>query len=65
MLIPLPPEPGRTAKDADEFLLTRNLIVRQLDVLRPAGRLRLTVGLEHENRAVVNALAAFVESRRG
>jgi histidinol-phosphate aminotransferase len=65
LLMRFPQEPGRTAKDADEFLLSRHLILRRLEAYGLPDGLRLTVGLEHENRAVVEALAEFVESRRG
>jgi histidinol-phosphate aminotransferase len=65
LLLRFPQEPGRTAKDADEFLLSRHLILRRLDAYGLPDGLRLTVGLEHENRAVAEALAGFVESRRG
>jgi histidinol-phosphate aminotransferase len=65
LLMRFPQEPGRTAKDADEFLLTHNLILRRLDAYGLPDGLRLTVGLEEDNRAVVKALAEFVESHRG
>lgn len=65
LLLHFPREPGRTAKDADEFLLARNLILRYVEAYGLPDCLRLTVGLEHENRAVVDALAEFVETRRG
>jgi len=53
-------EKGRTAADADEFLAGRRLIVRRLENYGIPQGLRLTVGLEHENRAVVDALRDFV-----
>ena len=54
-------EKGRTAADADEFLAGRRLIVRRLENYGIPQGLRLTVGLEHENRAVVEALRDFQE----
>ena len=53
-------EKGRTAADADEFLTRRRVIVRRLDSYGIPQGLRLTVGLEHENRAVVDALRDFL-----
>ncbi len=53
-------EKGRTAADADEFLAGRRLIVRGLESYGIPQGLRLTVGLEHENRAVVDALRDFL-----
>ncbi len=54
-------EAGGTAKDADEFLQGRRIILRRMDAYNLPDALRLTVGLEHENRAVVEALAKFVK----
>jgi histidinol-phosphate aminotransferase len=51
---------GRTAADADAFLAGRRLILRRLENYGIPQGLRLTVGLEHENRAVVQALRDFM-----
>ena len=53
-------EKARTAADADEFLAERRLIVRRLESYGIPQGLRLTVGLEHENRAIVDALRDFM-----
>ena len=53
-------EKGRTAADADEFLGGRRLILRRLESYGIPQGLRLTVGLEHENRAAVEALRDFL-----
>jgi histidinol-phosphate aminotransferase len=53
-------ETGRTAADADAFLAGRRLILRRLENYGIPQGLRLTVGLEHENRAVVAALRDFL-----
>ncbi len=60
VLVHFRPEPGRTAKDADDFLQTRRIILRRMEAYNLPDALRLTVGLEHENRAVVEAMARFV-----
>lgn len=60
LLIRFPNEPGRTAKDADEFLMKRGLILRQVSSYGLPDYLRLSVGIEEANRAVVAALAGFL-----
>ncbi|HZS63669.1 MAG TPA: histidinol-phosphate transaminase [Xanthobacteraceae bacterium] len=60
ILIHFPKSKGRTAKDADEFLLSRGLILRRLESYDLPDALRLTVGTEEANRLVVKALAEFV-----
>ncbi len=60
LLLHFSDEKGRTAADADEFLADRRLIVRRLESYGIPQGLRLTVGLEHENRAVVDALRDFL-----
>ena len=57
MLIPFGAEPGRTAQDADFHLYKKRIIVRQLGSYKLPHALRMTIGLEHENRAVLDALA--------
>ena len=53
-------EKGRGANDADDFLSERRIILRQTAAYGLPDALRLTVGLEADNRAVVEALGAFV-----
>ncbi|MEK7266558.1 MAG: histidinol-phosphate transaminase [Pseudomonadota bacterium] len=48
-----------TAEAAAEFLLKRGIIPRPVGAGGPAGCLRITVGLEHENEAVIEALREF------
>lgn len=64
LLIRFPTEPGRTAKDADEFLMNRGLILRQVASYGLPNHLRLSVGIEDANRAVVAALAEFLGRKR-
>ncbi|MEI9996254.1 MAG: histidinol-phosphate transaminase [Rhizomicrobium sp.] len=55
-------EKGRTAKDADHFLSQRGLILRGVGSYGLPDCLRLTVGTEAANRAVVAALADFAKA---
>ncbi len=51
---------GKTAADADQFLQSRGLILRPMGAYSLPQCLRMTVGLEEENRAVVAALKEFI-----
>lgn len=63
LLIRFPNEQGRTARDADEFLMKRGLILRAVASYGLPDCLRLTVGPEEANRLVVQALADFMAGR--
>jgi histidinol-phosphate aminotransferase len=63
ILVHFPSEPGKTADDADMFLLDRRILVRQVGAYGLPNELRITVGLEDDNRAVVEALRQFVSQR--
>jgi histidinol-phosphate aminotransferase len=63
VLARFPKTPGRTAADADAFLCARGLIPRMVGGYGLPDHLRLTIGLEEHNRAVVDALAAFMGTR--
>jgi histidinol-phosphate aminotransferase len=60
LLIHFPHEEGRTAKDADAFLMSRGLILRRIDGYGLPHALRLTIGDEEANRLVVQALREFL-----
>ncbi len=60
VLIPFGTEAGQTAQDADDFLCERRLILRQLVNYKLPHALRMTIGLEEENRAVLDALREFM-----
>lgn len=62
LLIGFPKAPGRTATDAEAFLSARGLLLRTLYNYGLPGHLRLTIGLEAQNRAVIEALAEFMRS---
>lgn len=61
LLIRFSDEPGRTAKDADAFLMKRGLILRQVASYGLPAYLRLTIGTEEANRLVIEALAKFMD----
>jgi histidinol-phosphate aminotransferase len=52
---------GKTAKDADDFLAARGLILRGVAAYGLPDALRLTIGPADANRAVVAALAEFAQ----
>jgi histidinol-phosphate aminotransferase len=54
--------PGRTAGEAEAFLAARGLIVRGVGGYGLPHHLRITIGLEEHNRAVIDALAAFMSA---
>ena len=60
VLIHFPETKGRTAKDADDFLTRRGLILRQVGVYKLPNALRMSVGTEEANRLVVQALKEFL-----
>jgi len=60
VLIQFPHLPGRTAGEADAYLTARGLLLRQVASYGLPDCLRLTVGLEEDNVAVVTALRAFL-----
>jgi histidinol-phosphate aminotransferase len=60
VLIHFPEQRGRTATDANEFLMRRGLILRQVGAYKLPNALRMSVGTEEANRLVVKALADFL-----
>ncbi len=60
VLVEFPRTPGKTAADAEAFLATRGLITRGVGGYGLPYHLRITLGLEHHNRAVVDALTDFL-----
>jgi len=63
LIIHFPNEKGKTAKDADAFLMKRGLILRAVTSYGLPDCLRLTVGTEEANRLVVAALAEFMNGK--
>jgi histidinol-phosphate aminotransferase len=64
ILIHFPIEAGRTAEAADTFLKSRAIIMRRVAGYGLPNALRMTIGTETENRAVVAALADFMKAQR-
>jgi histidinol-phosphate aminotransferase len=60
VLMGFPPRAGQTAAEAEAFLGRRGLILRGVGNYGLPDHLRLTIGLEEHNRAVVSALAEFL-----
>lgn len=60
LLVHFPLEAGKTAADADAFLTQHGIILRRMDAYGLPGCLRLTIGSEEANRAVITTLAAFL-----
>ncbi len=65
VLLHFPGEGAHTAADADEFLAARRIIVRRVSGYGLPNCLRVTVGLEEENHALVRALSDFMSDARG
>ena len=63
LLIGFPTTPGRTALEADAFLSARGLIPRVVAGYGLPDHLRITIGLEAHNRAVVEALDDFMQGK--
>jgi len=60
ILVRFPDTAGKTAADADTFLQGKKIIVRRMDGYGLSDCLRITIGLEHEMRAVIDALRHFL-----
>jgi histidinol-phosphate aminotransferase len=65
VLVGFPKAAGRTAADADAFLAARGLLVRGVGNYGLPDHIRITIGLEPQNRAVVDALAEFMAVKTG
>ena len=59
LLVHFPPEPGRTAAEADAFLTERGFILRRVAGYGFPNALRMTVGTSEANQGVVEALREF------
>jgi len=60
VLIHFPDTRGKTAKDADAFLLKHGLVFRQVGAYKLPNALRMTVGTEEANRHTVAVLKEFL-----
>lgn len=61
VLVGFPRVPGRTAVEAEAFLARHGLLVRGVANYGLPDHLRITIGLEAHNRAVIAALADFLK----
>jgi histidinol-phosphate aminotransferase len=62
LLVGFPATPGKTATDAEAFLASRGLLVRGVKLYGLPNHLRVTIGLEAHNRALVEALVDFMRT---
>jgi len=60
LLLRFPTEPGRTALEAEAYLASRGYLTRGVSNYGLPAYLRITIGLEAHNRAVVDLLAEFL-----
>jgi histidinol-phosphate aminotransferase len=60
ILVHFPADAGKGSIAADAFLKSRSIIVRRVDAYGLPNALRMTVGTEADNRAVVSSLADFM-----
>jgi histidinol-phosphate aminotransferase len=60
VLIHFPPQKGKDAASADEFLKARGIILRRVAAYGLPHCLRMTIGTESDNHAVVSALSQFM-----
>ena len=60
VLFGFPKTAGKTAPEAEAFLASKGLLVRAVGNYGLPDHLRITIGLEEHNRAIVEALTAFM-----
>ncbi len=60
ILIHFPDAPGRTAAEADAWLLDRGMVLRRMEAYGLPNALRMTIGSEEANAAVIAALGEFL-----
>lgn len=60
VLVEFPATPGRTAAEANRFLMQRGVIVREVAAYGLGHCLRISIGTEEENTALLTALGAFI-----
>jgi histidinol-phosphate aminotransferase len=60
LLVHFPRDGGKSARAADKFLHERRIILRRVEEYGFPDALRMTIGTEDENEAVLDALSAFM-----
>lgn len=63
LLIHFPKAAGKTANDADAFLVSKGLVLRKVGAYGLPDALRLTIGTEEANRHLVATLKEFLGAR--
>ncbi len=61
VLIHLPPQAGRTVADLDAFLKSRAILLRRVGAYGLPDAIRMSIGTDAENEAVIEAVRAFLE----
>ncbi len=61
VLVHFPETKGRTAADADAFLVKRGVVVRRIEAYGLPNALRVTIGSAEANAAVVSGLRDFLQ----
>ena len=61
VLIHFPDEQGQSAHEADNFLLSRRIVLRRVDSYHLPNALRMTIGSADDCRAVIKALDVFLK----
>ena len=64
IMILFPERPGRTAGEAHDFLSSRNILLRPLARWGISRGIRMTIGQDRENEAVLAALTEFMSPDR-
>lgn len=62
VLVGFPTTPGKTAAEAEEYMASRGLLVRAVGGYGLPNHLRITIGREEHNRAIVDALADYLKA---
>ncbi|MEL7047716.1 MAG: histidinol-phosphate transaminase [Pseudomonadota bacterium] len=62
LLIHLPEDGGRTAGDLDEDLKSKSILLRRVTSYGLPNALRMTIGTDDENNAVIEAVTQFMTS---
>lgn len=62
LLVHFPNEPGKSAAEANAFLHEHRIILRRVDEYGFPNALRMTIGTEAENNAVLEALTSFMSA---
>jgi histidinol-phosphate aminotransferase len=64
VLIHFPDEPGRTAAEADAFLVRRGVVLRRIEAYGLPNAMRMTIGSAEANEATVAALRDFLSASK-